>query len=456
MPIVTRPAAVEPQKPAAPAAPPKDESVDSLLFTKDGALTVVGQVVESFLLSLDYSDLLSEEALADLIESKEVTAAVFRKLGVAVEVDETEIKTLAAKLKELGEAEKKDKGDKDKKDGKDADDKDGDDKDGDEDDGDEDDGDEDDEKDESIPSEVGPVTVESLAGEIAAELIDEDDLHYMFLHFAQALPEKTLAEKVTKAELIKAMELSEEELVEFKRGDFTKLRRTPQGKNKVSRMLLAMLAKQVIARTKPGQVGYRAPGAKTATYTKAGQTGAADALNTTGKAAYGSGTPGGKKKYLSYVGKNVGKSAAGAAKSGEHKTAADIAKSLKRASGGSSMKAAAKSGADLKKAKAAVIAKRKPSEPGDKKSLVAHDDSKPKHPPVNESVRMAGAISRNMTAKPITESAPAAPAEKPAATAPATEPKAKTSLHEGASLASHISKSLAARPMTEVRNAPGK
>ncbi len=405
MPIVIRPESTAPEAPAAPApAKPPEATVESLMWTKDGKLTPTGQVVEAFLLSLDYSDFMAEAEVAELVESGEIQAAVFRKLGVAVEVDEEEVKALAAKLKEIGEAEAKEKGEKDDKkpkDKKDAKDK-KDDEDGDDEDGDEDDGDEDDEEtDESIPSEVGPVVVETLHGEVAAELIDEDDLHHMFLHYAHGLPEKSLAEKATKADLVKSMGLSEEELVEFKRGEFAKLRKNPQGKNKVTRMLLAMLSKQVIARTKPGQSGYRAPGAKTATYTKAGQAGKGDALNPNGKVAYSAGTPAGKKKYLSFVGKNVGKSAAGAAKSGEHKTAADIAKSVQRAKGGSVMKAGAKSGEALKKAKAAAVAKRKPG--GKPDSLVAHDDTKPTTPALHEGARLAGLIGKSLTARPVTE-----------------------------------------------------
>jgi hypothetical protein len=139
-------------------------------------------------------------------------------------------------------------------------------------------------------------------------------------------------------------------------------------------MIGAMLTKQAIARTKPGQARYVAPGAKSkGTYTKAGASGKGDALNPTGKVAYGHGTPAGVKKYYKFVGGHAGASAAGEMKGGSKtkKTAAEIAASAKaKLSGGKQFKAAAKKGPEMAKAKAGLLAKKKPTVKG-KQSLVA-------------------------------------------------------------------------------------
>lgn len=365
---------------------PVDESVDAVLFDKDGNLTLEGQVIEAFIASIDWNDLLDDEDVAEFIESEVKRLYFDDEAGLAFEeLDETSKEEFLARM---GKGKKKGKGDDKAKDDEKEDDK------------------EDDADDEDDGTEEG--TIETLDGEIVAEFVDEADLEHMFLHYVSQLPESNLAEKAQKAAIIKHLDLSEEELVEFKRGAFAKARKTGAGKNKVTRMLMAMLAKQAIARAKPGQASYRAPGAKSTTYTKAGQRGAGDNLNPTGKVSYGTGTTMGRKKYFTHVSTGASKSAAGQMKSKSKKkqTASEIrAAALKAKKGTTSMKAAAKSGDAKKKAKADVLAKKKPSGKGaNRKMDVAHDEKAVSH--IHEGSKLAshilGALPRAQAA-PINE-----------------------------------------------------
>jgi hypothetical protein len=371
MPVVTAP----------PAAAP---TIESQLITADGKLSVTGQVIEAFLATLDWSPILDDAELKECIEVLKTRARFY---------DESE---LAVEAKGDDKDEKDEKGGKDKKD-------------------DEEEGD-DEEEEEEDDKEVdeADADVEILQGEVAAELVDEKDLGEMFMAYVHGLPEDTLAGKVAKASMVKCFEMDAAALVEFNRGDFVKARKTAPGKNKVTRMLMAMLAKQAIARAKPGQGKYSAPGASAPTYTKAGVSGQADNLNTTGKASYGKGTPAGIKKYYSFVGKNAGKSASGEAKSGtkSRKSAAEIAKAARsKASGGKQFKVAAKGGDEKKTAKIAALAKKKPGVvTKTRKSLTASHDTPPAN--MTEAVLAGQMLGRMVNARRVDLVETAAPAKK--------------------------------------------
>jgi hypothetical protein len=221
-----------------------------------------------------------------------------------------------------------------------------------------------------------PGVVETLAGEIVAETIDEDDLLGLFEHYVLNLPESTMEEKLRKSTALSLMPDLVERLDEasvFKKGDFRKIHKgtvkTANGKTGpllVKRMLIAMLKKEAIKRAKTSGKGYRG-----GDYEKNG-------------AGYGGGTPSGKKAVALYKGKSGAKL----------KAAARKVKGA--ASAEAKLKAKAKSKDAAKKAKANALAKKKPTKGGDKKSLVAHDDSVPASNLAESSLGMAGRLVSRM------------------------------------------------------------
>jgi len=353
-----------------PIAPAADESVAALLYNGD-KLTIEGQTIQDFLESVDW-DVLIESILAD----KELRAHVERFHGtidLKASTDETFVGAIGEAMADDEDDEEGDDAD-DEEEEEDADDEDEDDADDEEDDKDtKGKKKEDDKKDESVPA-----IIQQVPGELAAYMVDEDDLEMLVLHHISNLPVSTLAEKTRRAAIVGHLDMTEAELTEMAKGDFVKIRKSgEQGKNKVVRMSLAMLAKQVIARAKPGQKKYVAPGAKSGgTYTKAGTAGRGDKYNTNGKVDYSTGSKAGVAKYKKFIGGHAAQSAAGAAKSGDKtkKTAAQI-----KAGATTKPQAAPKKGEPAKKAKASFLSKVKAKVPVSKqapgkakKSLLAH------------------------------------------------------------------------------------
>jgi hypothetical protein len=369
MPIITI------QKPETePEAKPENQAPvaeTALLIGKDGKLTLAGMVAEAFLAGLDYSDLFEDAELKECFEVSETLVKIARN-GDAIALSEEDVKRLDEKFKK-GENPFKKKDDKDSDEEDDEEDGDEDEtdeskKDDDEEDGDDDEDEEDEEEAKDECARVFAATVESISGELAAELIDEDDLGFMYLHYVHALPESTLIEKSVKSAAIQSLGLNEAEMKEWAMGDFVKVHKQGgAGKGKVSRMLIAMMHKQAIARAKPGQPKYKAKGAASSgTYTHKGTSGKPDkGYNDSGKVSYGAGSPKGISAYHRFIKGKKGK------KTGDK--ASTIAAAAKSAKGGVTMKAAVKSGEAKKKAKANVLTKKKPGGTVKKKSLVAHD-----------------------------------------------------------------------------------
>lgn len=100
-------------------------------------------------------------------------------------------------------------------------------------------------------------TMEFMLGESAAELIDIDDLSAMFEHYVDTLPDTTLEDKARLAAIANLYGITEK----FSRGGFRKIARMGKaGHARVARMMLAMLNKGTIKRTKGSEGGYRGGG----------------------------------------------------------------------------------------------------------------------------------------------------------------------------------------------------
>lgn len=128
---------------------------------------------------------------------------------------------------------------------------------------------------------------EFMLGEAAIALVDQDDLVAMFEHYVDTLPDGTLEEKAMLAAVGNLFGITEK----FARGSFRKMAgKGKVGHAKVARMMLAMLNKGAIKRTKGGG-GYMGGGYdKGKAYKKASMVKAAD-----------------KQKIAKYKKANVGK-----------------------------------------------------------------------------------------------------------------------------------------------------
>ncbi len=265
------------------------------------------------------------------------------------------------------------------------------------------------------------IKVQQIAGDILAQVVDEDDLLAMFQYYLEHLPEDTLEDKARKAvfgvldvgeaghlfkkkkkkkmgaayedgadeagPILRMMmkrrktkgamayegedDLEEDELTEqpFKRGAFRKMHKAG-AQDQVARMLLALLGKAAIRRA-PGGAGT---GYKKGDYKKH-------------PAGYGGGTPKGRKKYRAYLQKFKAKITKAAKK----------AKKAKRIAGRFAAKAKAKKGAMAKKKKKLVA-----HAPGSDKPLVASPAQIP-GTTVSEGASLAGAVLNVSQSKPITE-----------------------------------------------------
>ena len=282
------------------------EDVNTILFDEDGKLTLEGEVVRDFLDFVDWGDVMDSEGAQEHLEEEEILAIVEDgDDGDFWEVDE----------KEEGAA---------------------------------------------------PITVVKLDGEIAAQLVDEDDLAAMFDYYVQNLPEATLEEKLRKAAFghfeIEESELTEDEQTAldegpFKKGSFRKIRKAG-GKDQVTRMLLAMLNKESIKRVPKGK-GY-----KKGDYKKH-------------PAGYAEGTPTGIKKWRTYVKK----------KKSSIEKAAKKAKKGKRIASKFAAKAKSKPGGKAKKKGKKLTASTEPSTT----------------PVLSEGAAMAGSIVGKLGGKPLHE-----------------------------------------------------
>jgi hypothetical protein len=130
-------------------------------------------------------------------------------------------------------------------------------------------------------------TIEVIPGDVALQLVDEDDLTQMFLQYVDALPEETLEDVAKKTAISNLLD------EKFKKGTFKKVHKVKGGKQLVNKMIGAMLAKKAIKRN----------GSK---YAK-------------GK-AYGSGTGSEKKKIAKNYKKNQAKFGKKQAKRKAYKT----------------------------------------------------------------------------------------------------------------------------------------
>lgn len=106
-----------------------------------------------------------------------------------------------------------------------------------------------------------------MLGEHAAALVDQNDLVAMFEHYVDTLPDGTLEEKAMLAAVGNLFGITEK----FARGSFRKMAsKGKPGHAKVARMMLAMLNKGAIKRTKDSGGGYMGGGYdKGAAYKKA-------------------------------------------------------------------------------------------------------------------------------------------------------------------------------------------
>lgn len=129
---------------------------------------------------------------------------------------------------------------------------------------------------------------EFMLGEAAVALVDQDDLVAMFEHYVDTLPDNTLEEKAMLAAVGNLFGITEK----FARGSFRKMAgKGKVGHAKVARMMLAMLNKGAIKRTKDSEGGYMGGGYdKGKAYKKASMVKAAD-----------------KQKIAKYKKANVGK-----------------------------------------------------------------------------------------------------------------------------------------------------
>lgn len=240
-----------------------DESVAAFL-EQDGKPTLQGEVLRRFLDEVDY-DPLFEALLADedgksLVETTEGFAKWDKELGCFVECDEDD-----------EGAEK--------------------------------------------------VEIQTVDGDVVAEVIDMEDLETMFeYHMVNEHDRESLQGRL-EASIFGYHEMSEEELEEFKKGDFRRIHKQG-GKALVNRMLGAMLNKEAIQRAKQGPgSGYRS-----GDYDK-------------DPAGYGAGTPGGQKRFALYKKKSKAK-----LKKEELKTKKKKVKLGGKVIGAAGKKAAAKKG----------------------------------------------------------------------------------------------------------------
>jgi hypothetical protein len=98
---------------------------------------------------------------------------------------------------------------------------------------------------------------EFLLGEHVAALVDQNDLVAMFEHYVDTLPDGTLEEKAMLAAVGNLFGITEK----FARGSFRKMAsKGKPGHAKVARMMLAMLNKGAIKRSKDGEGGYMGGG----------------------------------------------------------------------------------------------------------------------------------------------------------------------------------------------------
>jgi hypothetical protein len=210
--------------------------------------------------------------------------------------------------------------------------------------------------------------VETLDPEALAKIIDVDDLLAMFeYHLENELGGDTLEEK---ARLAAALEFAGYEVDEakgpFKKGEFRKIRnRSDKGKDRVTRMLLAMLHKSVIKRVPSGK-GY-----KSGDYKK-------------DPAGYADGTPAGVKKWQKYKKAHKGAIARTAKKAKMGQATADAA-------GGKTVKKKAKA----KKGAAKKLAK-KGAQKG-KKGIAASVEGQPRPKRILEGASLAGSLCEHVT-----------------------------------------------------------
>jgi len=183
-----------------PVANVEETDVEKLLFNEDGTMTAQGQVVDSFLETVDFSEMFEDPDLAEFIEHDES--------NFKIEDDEV----IATK-----------EGD-----------------------------------------ETGALgVVHSLDGGVIALLIDEDDLHGMFEFWAvNEMDTSTLEGRVLQTVAFELLGVTEDDIEldeTFKKGAFRKIHKSVSGGPAiVNRMLGAMLNKEAINRAKGGPgTGYK-------------------------------------------------------------------------------------------------------------------------------------------------------------------------------------------------------
>lgn len=272
----------------------------------------------------------------------------------------------------------------------------------------------DDDEDEADESVYGPfpIVVETLPGAVVAAAVDEDDLFEMFKFYVSEMPLEGLEQKARAASIVQYFDEDTMNEAVFSKGEFRKIYHgkasTPNGQRGpeiVKRMMLAMMHKQAIKRTKASPVptsskttaGPAGSGKKGSGYKGGGYT----------KAIYGKGTPGGWKKIAKYRGTNKTKIEKEAKKGKGYLKAQ--AKLKAKAAATATKKKQAKSAA-LK----AAQAKKAGSGGKTKKSIVAGREQRPAN---------------------LTETVQGAP----------------TGITEGASLAGRMLKTMKTRDLTEAR-----
>lgn len=95
--------------------------------------------------------------------------------------------------------------------------------------------------------------VQLVPGDVVADLVDEDDLQAMFVHYINQLAESVMGNKDSTLEE-KARLAPFTELIEgpHRRGDFARMHKKPAGHHKAARQMVAMLRKGVIKHVKKG------------------------------------------------------------------------------------------------------------------------------------------------------------------------------------------------------------
>lgn len=146
----------------------ENTNLDALLV-KDGQPTLEAKVLGSFLESIDFGAILDDEDVVEFVEGQE---AVAKTSTDEADIELVDGATTVAEGQEF-------------------------------------------------------VIVETLDGEVASEMVDEDDLCAMFEHFVRYMPESTFQEKTEKALAINLLgedfANSLDEASVFKKGDFRKL-----------------------------------------------------------------------------------------------------------------------------------------------------------------------------------------------------------------------------------------